>query len=242
MLSTFDLGHYLTYPFKDRTAQKNFLLGSLVILAGLIIPFVPYFILFGYLAKIMRQVMNGEKASMPAWENWETLLADGLRFYGIRLLFSLPFMVLLFGAMAIYFVGMFVFVSQDPPSTGLLAALMLFFMCTMGLMFPLGIGLSLLTYPAGSHVVATQKFSAGLNWGEWWPILRKNLGGVAIVIGMMYVTTFAVTVVYQVMYFTIILICLLPIFLPMGSFYMLLVSEAMAAQAYREGREKLISN
>jgi hypothetical protein len=46
-------------------------------------------------------------------------------------------------------------------------------------------------------------------------------------------------ILIQLLYITIILACLLPFLMPILLFYMLLVIEPMAAQAYREGQAKL---
>lgn len=239
MLYTFDIGHYLTYPFKDREAQKSFLIGSLVILAGFIIPILPFFIIYGYLSQIMQRILDGEKASMPAWNNWEKLFKDGLRLYGVRLIFTIPIMILVFGLTILYFGGFFLVMMQDEPSTSLIAGLVLAFLCLICLLFPLGLVTAILSYPAGAHTLAKQRFSAGFQIGEWWPILRKNLGGFLLVLGIGYVVSFAVTLIVQLLYITLILACLVPILMPAGMFYMLLVFEPMAAQAYREGFAKL---
>lgn len=239
MLYTFDLSHTLSYPFKGREAQKNFLIGSLLILAGFIIPLLPFFILYGYLSQIMEKTLAGEKASMPAWENWEKLFKDGLRLYGVRMVFSIPILILAFGLMLLYFGGFFLIAVQDQPSTGLIAALILAFLGLICLLFPLGLVTSVLSYPASVHAVARQKFLAGFSFGEWWPILRKNLGGFLLTIGVTYAISFVTGILFQVLYITLILACLLPFIIPAATFYMLLVIEPMAAQAYREGLEKL---
>jgi hypothetical protein len=238
MLYTFNVGHYLSYPFIGREAQKNFLVGSLLMLAGFFIPLIPVFIVYGYISRIMKQVIAGEKASMPTWDDWNTLFTDGLRLYGVRIIYALPLMLLLFTVMAIYFGGLFLILLQDEPSTNALFALIMAFVCIMALMFPLGIVLSMFAYPAGAHTVAKQSFSAGFHVGEWWPILRHNLGGFAMMIGITYVISIAFSILIQVLYITIIFACLLPLIMPAFMFYMILIMEPMAAQAYREGREK----
>jgi hypothetical protein len=176
---------------------------------------------------------------MPAWDNWEKLFKDGLRLYGVRLVFTIPIMILAFGLMIIYFGGFFLIVMQDQPSTTLITGLVLAFLCLMCMLFPLGLIISILSYPAGAHTVAKQSFLAGFSFGEWWPILRKNLGGFLLVIGITYVISFLTGILFQLLYITLILACLIPFIMPALSFYMLLVIEPMAAQAYREGRAKL---
>jgi hypothetical protein len=139
----------------------------------------------------------------------------------------------------IYLIGLFVIFGQDNnPSSNMLFLLVFAFICVLGLTLPLGLLASILAYPAGAHTAAKQQFSAGFRIGEWWPILWHNLGGFALMIGITYVISFLFTILMQIMYITIILACLLPLFMPAYLFYMILVTEPMAAQAYREGREK----
>lgn len=239
MLYTFDISHYLNYPFKGPEAQKNFLIGSLLTLAGFIIPLLPFFILYGYLAQIVQKVLDGEEASMPAWDNWEKLLKDGLRFYGVRMVFALPILILIFGLLIVYFAGFFFVSSQNHPSDGLIAILFVTFFAAICLLIPVGFIISILAYPAGVHAVSRKRFLAGFKIGEWWPILRRNLGGFMIAIAALYVVSFLTNLVLQVLYITVVLACLAPVLMPAIVFYLLLVVEPMAAQAYREGREKL---
>lgn len=241
MLSTFDIGHYLNYPLKGPDAQKNFLIGSLLMLAGFIIPILPILVLYGYLAQIVQKILDGEEASMPAWDNWEKLLKDGLRFYGVRMVFTLPIIILVFGLLIVYLAGFFFVMSQDRPSTSLMAVLILVFFGAICLMIPLGFIISILAYPAGVHAISKRSFLAGFSIGEWGPILRKNLGGFLLAIATTYVVSFLTNLVLQLLYITVILACLVPILMPAVIFYMLLVVEPMAAQAYREGHEKLNS-
>lgn len=241
MLHTFDIGHYLNYPFENGEAQKNFIIGSLLTMAGFVIPLLPFFIIYGYLAQIMQKTLAGEKPSMPAWDNWEKLFKDGLRLYGVRMVFSIPIIILVFGLIIIYLGGVFFILAQDRPSSVLIAALIAVFFGIICLMIPLGIITSVLAYPAGAHAVAKQSFMAGFSFGEWWPILRNNLGGFLLIIGVAYLISFATNILMQLLYITIVLACLVPFITPALIFYMLLVIEPMTAQAYREGRAKLNS-
>ena len=57
----------------------------------------------GYTARIMRQVVNGEELHMPAWDDWESILKDGLYLFGVRIVTPSPcsssFLPLFFGMM-----------------------------------------------------------------------------------------------------------------------------------------------
>jgi hypothetical protein len=74
VLSNFNIEHILTFPFKETEDQKNFLIGALVYFAGFIIPILPLIFVMGYIARIMRQVFNGETPHMPAIAFYITLV------------------------------------------------------------------------------------------------------------------------------------------------------------------------
>lgn len=240
MLYTFNLSHYLSYPFKDERSKKNFLIGSALTLAGFIIPIVPLLYVYGYLARIMKLVMAGQPATMPDWDDWDGFLKDGLRLYGVRLVFTLPIMLLFILLLGLYLGGLFLTVSIDGYEE-LVFIPILCFVCGMGVIFPFSLVFSALSYPASLHALSVQQFSAGFRFSEWWPILRKNLGGFVLVLVTTYVLSIVLSIGMQVLYFTIICACLLPILMPAYLFYMLLITEPMSAQAYQEGREKAVA-
>jgi len=238
MLFGYDLNHLFFFPFENSEARKNFLIGALLILAGIFIPFVPYLFVIGYTMRIMRQVIDGEKPHMLPWEDWGGLFKDGLKLFGVRLIYVLPLLLvmgpLMVSAMAgpilaeivpdgeyffaLYFVGMI----------GLFA-------CFTPLSFLAGF---ILPVPE-AHVAATGQFSAGFQIGEWWPIFRKNLGGFVVAFLIFYGLSMVMTFAFQIIFITIILICLLPIIIPAFSMYFTLLHYVLFAQAYHDGREKL---
>ncbi|MBU4001843.1 MAG: DUF4013 domain-containing protein, partial [Proteobacteria bacterium] len=72
-----NLGEILTFPFNSAESRKNFLLGCLVMLATFFIPLLPSIIAYGYIAKIIRKVAEGEAPSMPAWDDLNEMFIDG---------------------------------------------------------------------------------------------------------------------------------------------------------------------
>ena len=59
MLFGFNLNDLFIFPIRDQEARKHFLVGCLLYLAGFIIPIVPWLIVAGYNAILIRQVLNG---------------------------------------------------------------------------------------------------------------------------------------------------------------------------------------
>ena len=80
---------------QDNEARRNFLITSLVYFASFIIPILPLIVVMGYTARIMRQVVNGEEPHMTAWDDWESMFKDGLYLFGVRIVYTLPFFLIL---------------------------------------------------------------------------------------------------------------------------------------------------
>jgi len=238
MLYGFDLNRLFYFPIENKEARKNFLIGALLILASFIIPIIPYLLVIGYLARIMRQVINGEKPHMTDWDDWETLFKDGAKLFGVRLIYSLPLLLLLLPIMLGLFVMPILASMSDRLNEVVYLTywtLPLFVICLL----PLSLSFSLIIPVAEAHVVAKGSFSAGFRIGEWWAIFRKNIGGFVVAFMIFYGTSMLMSIVFQIIFMTIILICLLPLILPVYSMYMSTIMYTTFAQAYREGREKL---
>ena len=99
--------------------------------------------------------------------------------------------------------------------------------------------IGLIVPAAEVHAIANDDFSAGFRVGDWWPIFKKNWGGFAIALAILYVIVTIMSVAMQIMFFTIVFLCLLPLFMPALSMYMALVPYTAFAQAYKEGRDRL---
>jgi hypothetical protein len=235
----------LLFPVRDAESRKQFLIASVIMLASMIVPLLPAWIVMGYGAKIMRQIIDeGREPSMPDWQgsDWGALLMEGLRLWGVRMLYSLPLMILMGCGFMVMFAGTGVLASASeggdvPPALGGLA-----FMIGFGVIMLLG----LLALPLGivlgaveSHVVTKNSFQAAFQFKEWAPIFRKSfvqfLLAYLMIMGVSFILTFAM----QIAMMTIVLLCVLP-FLMMGiSIYLVMVMSALFAQAYAAGRAAL---
>ena len=60
MIPGIDLNQIFLFPIKDAETRKYFLIGCAVSLAGFIIPVIPYLLLFGYVARIAKQIFKNE--------------------------------------------------------------------------------------------------------------------------------------------------------------------------------------
>ncbi len=239
MLSNFNIEHILTFPFKETESRKNFLIGTLVYFASFIIPILPLIFAMGYMARIMRLVFNSEPARMPAWDDWESMLKDGVTIFGVRLVYMLP----LFAVMMPFFFG-FTFLPiwlESNRGTGeefflLLFPLMGIFML---ILIPISLALGVIIPAAEAHTIAHNDFAAGFRIREWWPIFRANWGGFVLAWLISMIASFALTFIVQIAMVTIVLICILPFIMPAISLYTILIMYAAFAQAYKDGKARL---
>jgi hypothetical protein len=239
MLANFDLNHLLTFPIKEADARKHFLTGALVYLAAFIIPLIPIIFVTGYMMRIMRQVLGGEQPHMVAWDDWSGMFEDGVKLFGIRLVFLIPVFLFLCPLMGLSFGMPFILENADRYPNWIA----LIFPLLMGLFFlifiPFSIVLGVILPVAEVHVADKGEFAAGFRIREWWPVFRANLGGFLLALGITYAITFGLGLIVQFAMFTLVLACLLPFILPALGMYTMLVMYPVFAQAYKEGRDRL---
>lgn len=83
----------LSYPLDDEDPTRPFLIGSLVLFSSFIVglTIIP---LYGYLLKVLDRGRTGQDG-LPAFEDWETLIVDGLKVFVVNLIYTgIPSIVL----------------------------------------------------------------------------------------------------------------------------------------------------
>ncbi|GEM_PF-6303770 len=233
----------LLFPIKDAYARQQFLVACLLTLAGMAVPIVPLLILMGYGARIARQIVIEKKEpAMTEWDNWNEFLMDGARLFGIRLLFILPVFFLAILGQASIMISLF-FVegnsSQQPSPFGGVMAVIGIAIFVLAFLLAIVVGFCLMA--AETHVIAKSSFSAGLQFKEWWPILKNGIGAFLTAYLIMLLVSFAFSFIIGFAIITIVLICILPFILVPYSAYLALVAHALYAQAYASSRAYLSS-
>ena len=192
---------------------------------------------------LIRQVLNGETPHLVPWDNWEALLKDGARLFGIRLIYLSPLLLLILPVFLMFLAFPFfsiLFQHSDHQSIGMVSLLFVLGIISISLLLvPLSLAIGLIVPAAEIHVIARDEFAAGFQVKQWWPIFKKNWGGFIVVLAVMYVLLLATSVVTQIMFFTLVLICLLPFLIPAISTYYTIVQYVAFAQAYKDGQDKL---
>ena len=235
-----DLKEIFMFQFKDAEARKYFLVGCLVAVAAFFIPILPYLVLFGYAARIAKQIMNNEAPRMVAWDDWGGMTKDGLKVFGIRMVLVSPILILLIpiilASIAFPIVLSSVNSSEIESVTAVFTLVIFASICCI---VPLSIPLSLIIPGAEMHVIEKDDFMAGLRFKEWWPIFRANLSGFIAALAIIYVTSMVLTLVIQILGATIILACLMFILIPAMTIYLTVLMFVLSAQAYKVGKEKV---
>ena len=240
MIFGFDLKEIFFFPFKDEAARKNLLIGTLIFLIGMIIPVLPVILITGYAVQVSKRVLNGESLQMPAWEDWSSLFKDGLKLFAIRMIYSLPLLIIAIPLM-LSLIGLPIFLetAEGQNQDAIFAIFMVVIMGGLCILIPLSLPLAVIIPAAEMHAIEQDNFSAAFQFKNWWQVLRANLGGFIVAFVIYYLATFAMTFVVQILMATVVLACLLIVLLPGVSVYAMLIMYATIAIAYRDGRTKL---
>lgn len=236
----------LLFPVRDSEARKQFLIACVVALAMFIIPILPMFLLMGYSAKIMRQVIDERKApSMPAWQgsDWAEMLMDGLRLYGAQFILTLPLVVLMGCGMIALFAGSAGFAGLGEDHREVFGAVGAMFVIVGIIIFMLfsvlSMPYSVVVSAALPHVATKRSFQAAFEFKEWFAIFRKALGQFILGYAVIFVASFIFIFIMQIAAMTIVLLCIVPLLMLPYMAYQVLVTNTVFAQAYLAGRDGL---
>ena len=239
------------FPFQGKWRDR-FLVGTALTFAGFLVPIVPLIFVYGYTLQIMRQAIEGAELTLPVWDDWNKLGKDGLRGIAVSFVYLLPGALVSFGGIALYSASMFAMPLAAGESGQGEAIFAVLFLVSMVIMF-LSMGVGGLLSMAGaipapaatSHMLAHDQLSAAFHVREWWRLLKANwLGYLAawiVVMGVAGILYLALTILY----YTLVLCCLIPFVMAPIGFYLSLVSAALFGQAYRESvstAEALMAN
>ena len=229
----------LTFPFKDEFWGKKFAFGGLFYFLGIL--FFPWVALSGYSYEIMRRIIvEGAEPSLPEWDDFGQYLQDGFKIFGVNLIygspaamFALPYLLLvvLIPIMSVSEEYSAAFFTVMP-----LTLVLLIFASLLGFVFGI-FGLA-----AKAHMVAEGKFSAAFHVRAWWPIFRGNIGGFLLGYLLILALGWVVHLGVQLLMLTVILCVVLPFLLLGLHFYISVISSALFAQAYVDGRAALNKN
>ena len=236
----------LAYPFRDPKWGNKLLVGSAVVLAGFIVPVIPGLFVMGYFARIMRRVIADGEWRLPEWDDWGQMLADGLKLFGVSLVYSLPAIALMAVAFGLSFVPSFMplfapAVDESQIGTWLAAMLgaSLLGWVLMGLATLVWLAALLFQPPAMAHMVAKGPFGAAFRIRGWWRIVRANWAGFALAYVIVMGLGMALYSAMAVLYMTLVLCFVMPFVLAPLEVYVLMIAGAVFGEAYRTGASRL---
>ena len=252
--SDYSLEEILSLPFEQENGMKRLAAILGLLLLGFIIPLVPSFFVAGYLAVIIRRIVNEDgKFHLPSWDDIGGYFTLGLKINGAAALYILPalFFIIL-GYLLILFPMLSSMSSPESYAQMNENEIMAEIFSQMGLSFGgmaiIGIGfiimlpISFILPVAITHMIAEDSFSAAFKIKDWWRILSANWAGFfisfVIVSGLYFVSIFLA----QLFYLTLVLCILVPIILSATLAYISVVASAVIAIAYKNGVEKLEEN
>ena len=233
---TVDIAGALEYPFQDQEWVKKLAIAGLMIFISFI-PVIPVVLLLGYLGEIIRRiVLEGQKPSLPEWDDLNSYFQSGFRLFGVGFVYMLPSVLLMslgYGGMLI---PVFLIELGGMSESEALWFMIVGYLAGFGLM---GIGamISMITgliLPvAGTHVAVKEDFSAAFHLGQIWEIFKANWSGFLV---SFLILIGASMILYYASYFlviTVFLCCLYPFVISGIAAYLGFVGAALFGEAYR---------
>ena len=158
-----DLTRALKFPFDDENWLMKFVIGTLMSLVGLILPFIP----LGYQVHVARSVMRGHDRPLPGSEDIGQVVADGLMAFIGGLVYAVPALL----------IGCFLTFSDAILSRSDIGGLL--FLCLLCVVVPIillyGIAGMAMTWMGIIRYTESGNFSEFLRFGELFRDVRENM-------------------------------------------------------------------
>ena len=239
-----ELSALLRFPFRGKSGQNRFLVGSALLLGGMFVPILPAILVYGYLVRLMRGVMRGEPAELPAWELWGELFIDGLKAMVVAFAYLLPGILSMLAGFVAYFLAgplSIAMMSAGRSGSDASPALLLGLLGGMAIMLlgmSLGFFLSFLgTVPlpaALARFVESGRLGDAFHLRALWRLIRaqgwRYFAAWVVVMGLIGTAY----ILYTLIYFTWILCAVALFFLAPAMFYALTIGAAAFGRFYAQ--------
>jgi hypothetical protein len=246
------------YPFETKNWILQFVIGTALIFAGMVIPIIPIIFVYGYFAEVMRRAITDDEMTLPAWDNWGQLFKDGLRCVGVGAVYLGPGILVSMVGFFAYFVMIVASIALTPDSaydsstSGLIGLLSLGAMGTLFLSMFFGTILLLagaVPLPVAlAHFIAHDNLGSAFHLREWGITIQRDKWGYLIawllVVGMFGVLYLG----FMLAYMTFILCIIGYLLMFPVSFYIMIVSASIFGKHYRDnasneiGQQEISSN
>ena len=175
-----DIGRALTYfSDDDRWVEKTAIGTGLLLISSLLlvalIGILGYFILFGYLVRLIQNVRDDAHPVLPEWDQWGDDLVRGVKLAAVYLVWALPIILV---SVPLFIIG--VVISENMPyRDDDIGAI--FGVCALCLQFLFGIAYAVFQPGLTIAYARNETISDGLQVSEIWDWTRDNIGNVVIV-------------------------------------------------------------
>lgn len=187
-----DIAKGFTFITEDERWMTKIGIGAAIVLASMLLFGIPMLLLVGYQLAITRNVMNGEKQTLPEWDDFGKYFMDGLYLTLARLVYTLPFWVLMCIGVAVTVLP--ALGSGNDELTGVLAGTAVLVWLVLGCLgLLLGLALFFIAPAISIQYVRTGELAACFRFSEVIGIARDNVSDIVIVA----VALIAVNIVVQ---------------------------------------------
>lgn len=162
------------FLFEDPEWVTKIAVGGLFYLAGFLI--IGWFFIFGYVARLTRNVVAGNPRPLPEWDNLGEYFNEGLRLFGVAFVYMLPLIGL--GIMMI-----FPAMIADAADSEVLHAIGgLGVGCIALLYIPLTLAMIFFLPASLLFVCVEQRFGAAFEFGRLWTFIKQNIGNYVLAV------------------------------------------------------------
>jgi hypothetical protein len=182
----FDFLRPFTFAFDDPRWVPKVLLGGLFMLAAIFL--IGIFFVYGYMARLLRNVINGVQYPLPEWDDLGEFFSEGLKLFAVGLIYAIPLMCVV-GIAVVPAVIAGAASNSDNEAVRSLAGMSA--SCIWCLMFPLSLALAVWMPAALLMVVVTGDFSAGFDFARILQFIRANVGNYLLAFVVWLVARFA---------------------------------------------------
>lgn len=181
---SFDFVRPLAFVFDDPRWMPKILLGGLFVLASVFI--IGAFFLYGYLARLVRNVIDGQQHPLPEWDDLGDFFVEGFKLFAVGLVYVIPIALLV--AVLIVPTAILSNIGDNDAMRNFGGAAA---SCVWCLIFPFGLALAAWLPAALLMVVTSGKFSAAFEFGHIARFIRANAGNYVLAIVVWLVARFA---------------------------------------------------
>lgn len=234
-------GKLFSFPFEEEGWETKMLIGGLIMLGGMFV-FPLYWVLMGYGLRVMKRVIETGEYSLPEWDDWGGFFIDGLKMTGVQVAYALP-MIILIGCGIVMQFAFLPLAAIDPESEGLIFTALILSqlgsLVLIGISILFGIVATFMGYIALTRMVAHDRFGAAFEFGEVWSLTKKGFKYFIIALAVFIGVSFAAGIVFNILIFTVILLCVLPFITAAWSYYGQVLVGALFGQAYRAAQAEM---